>query len=192
MIYYWVGNTGRIDDPAHYSLESGGEGGAGVPGEGDYGVIDENSFTKPGQYIMFPLGLYEAMGADASIATISAPETSRIEETPLTEDGHTLDADASIGTISAPEVHNYETIGTVTFATGTPGLVTASSAHGLIDNQPVYFTTTGILPDEITARTVYYAHVIDTTTFRTRVVVDGDPMDYTGTPSGTHTCYKEV
>lgn len=41
--YYWVGGTGNWSDSAHWSLSSGGSGGAGVPSSSDDTVIDVNS-----------------------------------------------------------------------------------------------------------------------------------------------------
>lgn len=50
---YWVGNTGLWDDTDHWSLTSGGVGGASIPTINDDVFIDANSFTEPGQYIEF-------------------------------------------------------------------------------------------------------------------------------------------
>lgn len=190
---FWVGNTGRWDQESHWALTSGGAGGASVPDGPDYeAIIDENSITLPGQYIYFPIVVLLELSANSSIAEISAPVTDYVYVAPVAPADISLSADNSIATITTPEVHNYATMGAVTFTTGTPGLVTTSGAHGLSENQPVIFTSTGTLPTEITARTTYFAEVIDATTFRTMVIEDGDLMDYTGTPSGTHTAFKEI
>lgn len=53
-VRYWIGNSGSWDDTNHWSLTSGGVGGASVPTVSDDVVIDNNSFTEPGQYIEFP------------------------------------------------------------------------------------------------------------------------------------------
>jgi hypothetical protein len=55
--YYWVGNSGSADDPAHWALTSGGAGGAGVPVDGDIIIVDFHSITITGQTITFPLAL---------------------------------------------------------------------------------------------------------------------------------------
>lgn len=45
--YYRVADMyGTFNDPNNWSLESGGEGGAGVPGTGDVACFDENSFSE--------------------------------------------------------------------------------------------------------------------------------------------------
>ena len=43
--YYWVGNSGNWNNPAHWSSTSGGVGGIGVPSQNDNVFIDQNSFT---------------------------------------------------------------------------------------------------------------------------------------------------
>ena len=55
--YYWVGNSGSADDDSHWSLTSGGSGGAGIPVDGDTIIIDYNSITISGQTITFPVAL---------------------------------------------------------------------------------------------------------------------------------------
>jgi len=40
---YWVGGSGSWDDQAHWSTNSGGNGGSAVPSENDNVIIDENS-----------------------------------------------------------------------------------------------------------------------------------------------------
>jgi hypothetical protein len=54
---YWVGNTGFWNDTDHWSLTSGGVGGASVPSDNDIVIIDENSFTLSGQFIKFPASM---------------------------------------------------------------------------------------------------------------------------------------
>jgi len=44
---YWVGGSGNFNDPAHWSYESGGLGGAKTPGSADDVFFDDNSFTGP-------------------------------------------------------------------------------------------------------------------------------------------------
>lgn len=50
---YWVGNTGYWNDTAHWSLTSGGTGGAPVPTANNDVYFDSNSFTEAGQNIEF-------------------------------------------------------------------------------------------------------------------------------------------
>lgn len=42
--YYWVGNSGDWNDQLHWSTQSGGQGGAGVPTSNDNVFFDNNSF----------------------------------------------------------------------------------------------------------------------------------------------------
>jgi hypothetical protein len=48
---YWVGNSGLWTDSTHWSLTSGGAGGATVPTVLHDVYVDENSFTEPGHHI---------------------------------------------------------------------------------------------------------------------------------------------
>lgn len=47
--FYWVGGSGNWSDAAHWANQSGGQGGAGVPGTGDDVYVDDNSFTSSGE-----------------------------------------------------------------------------------------------------------------------------------------------
>jgi len=49
--YYWVGGTGNWNDAGHWSLTSGGAGGAGVPTVLDNVFFDANSFSAAGQVV---------------------------------------------------------------------------------------------------------------------------------------------
>ena len=48
---FWIGNAGNWNDTAHWSLTSGGTGGAAVPGTTDDVYFDANSFTTTGQIV---------------------------------------------------------------------------------------------------------------------------------------------
>jgi len=48
---YWVGDTGSWNDPAHWSLTSGGVGGECVPTPLDDVIFDANSFSLPDQTV---------------------------------------------------------------------------------------------------------------------------------------------
>jgi hypothetical protein len=48
---YWVGGTGNTSDTNHWSLTSGGTGGAGVPTSADNAIFDAASFTATGQTV---------------------------------------------------------------------------------------------------------------------------------------------
>ena len=48
---YWVGGSGLWDDTSHWSLNSGGVGGASVPDSSSDVIVDSNSFSANGQKI---------------------------------------------------------------------------------------------------------------------------------------------
>ena len=48
---YWIGGTGNWHDPAHWSLTSGGPGGACMPGPGDNVFFDAHSFDATGEIV---------------------------------------------------------------------------------------------------------------------------------------------
>jgi hypothetical protein len=49
---YWVGGGGNWDDPLHWSLQSGGTGGACVPGPTDNVYFDASSFVSTGETVL--------------------------------------------------------------------------------------------------------------------------------------------
>lgn len=49
---YWVGGSGNWNNPMHWSLTSGGQGGAGVPEISDNVIFDNLSFNHIGQEIL--------------------------------------------------------------------------------------------------------------------------------------------
>jgi hypothetical protein len=53
-IKYWVNNGGLWSDTSHWSITSGGSGGAGAPSANDSVVIDTNSFSQANQVISIP------------------------------------------------------------------------------------------------------------------------------------------
>ncbi len=56
---YWVGGSGDWGDPNHWSLTTGGPGGACVPTASDNVYFDTNSFTSPGQSVAVNLAYVE-------------------------------------------------------------------------------------------------------------------------------------
>lgn len=48
---FWVGGSGKWDDPAHWSFSSGGPGGACIPKGNNLVIFDENSFSAAGQTV---------------------------------------------------------------------------------------------------------------------------------------------
>ena len=55
---YWVGDGGNWNDPDHWSLISGGAGGAVIPTAYDDAIINENSFTRDGQIVLLSDACY--------------------------------------------------------------------------------------------------------------------------------------
>ncbi len=49
---YWVGGTGAWNSSAHWSLTSGGVGGAAIPTDNDDVIFDQNSFSSAKQTVM--------------------------------------------------------------------------------------------------------------------------------------------
>ena len=60
------------------------------------------------------------------------------------------------------------------------------TAHGLSDNDEIFFTTGDTLPAELTVRQVYYVIVVDADTFQVTSEVDGDPIAFTDNWTGSH------
>lgn len=81
---------------------------------------------------------------------------------------------------------------TVTFTTGTPGVVNLA-AHGLPANTRVVFTSTGTLPTGITGNTtVYYVTAPTTNSFNLATSSGGAAIALSGTPTGTATMNCEL
>ena len=83
------------------------------------------------------------------------------------------------------------TLGNPTITSANPGVVTLNN-HGLVTGDPVVFTTTGALPTNVHAGTVYYAILLTANTFNLATTfanaVAGTKINTTtGTQSGVHT-----
>ena len=50
--FYWVGNSGSWNNPSHWSLSSGGQGGVGVPSTNDNVIFDNLSITQPSEIVI--------------------------------------------------------------------------------------------------------------------------------------------
>ena len=84
--------------------------------------------------------------------------------------------------------------GTTTISIASPAVV-SKTAHGLDDDDIVYFTTTGALPTGVSADVAYYVDKIDANTFNLSLTSSTSttgfvPITTTGTQSGTHTLWK--
>ncbi len=79
---------------------------------------------------------------------------------------------------------------TVTITIASPAVVTWT-AHGLLESQPVVFSTTGALPTGLTPGVVYYVvgASITADTFQISATPGGAAIDTSGAQSGVHTCY---
>jgi hypothetical protein len=182
-VRYWVGNLGTWTDIAHWSLSSGGAGGASVPGENDHAIIDANSFTSAGQYILFPVRADLELTIPGGFGMVAA--LTKIEETPVLQDlPLAIPAEPAI----AAEAKAFAVVGTATMTIASPCIVTKSS-HGLSDDQEICFSSTGTLPNEVVRGISYFAKVIDLNTFWIMVAPGGLKMDTTGSSSGTHTLW---
>lgn len=76
----------------------------------------------------------------------------------------------------------------VTLAVASPGSV-PWTGHGLDVATPVIFTTTGTLPTGLTAGTTYYVVSPTENAFNVAATVGGSAINFTGSPSGTHTAH---
>ena len=85
----------------------------------------------------------------------------------------------------APSDTTTTSVGTCTFDTSTDFVT--QNGHGLGNNTPIQFTTTGTLPTGITASTMYFAVSVTENTFKVATTPNGTAIDLTGTPSGVHT-----
>ena len=76
---------------------------------------------------------------------------------------------------------------TVTLTLASPGVVNLT-AHGLLANDPVVFSTTGALPTGLTAGTLYYVKTVTGSgTFTVSTTAGGTVINFTGSQSGTQT-----
>jgi hypothetical protein len=76
---------------------------------------------------------------------------------------------------------------TVTISNASPAVV-SWTAHGLVVNRAVVFTTTGGLPTGLTAGAVYYVKTVsDANSFTVAATPGGTAINTSGAGSGTHT-----
>ena len=92
---------------------------------------------------------------------------------------------------SAKVVQLYRglSLGTVTITIASPGVITTSSAHGLVQGDRVIFSTTDTLPTGITAGTTYFviSAGLTATAFQIATTAGGSAINTTGSQSGVHT-----
>lgn len=97
--------------------------------------------------------------------------------------------DASVISIGTSDPTVFASTATVTIA--SPGVFT-TSAHNLLTNDVVKFTTTGALPTGLTAGTSYYAINLTVTTFKVSSTVGGAAINTSGTQSGVHSLFTST
>jgi len=120
---------------------------------------------------------------------LSSPSLSKIEETPVSS-SFSMNLPTSPG-LSSPSAVVFSSLGTATISIAVPGVVTKSS-HGLIENDEISFSTTGVLPNPIAPGKSFFVHKLTDDTFNIMVVPDGSYVDTTGTSSGVHTLWKRA
>ena len=79
---------------------------------------------------------------------------------------------------------------TVTVTSATPGVV-SWSGHGMVNGQPVQFSSTGTVPTGLTANFTYYVVAAATNTFEVAATVGGAALATSSTGTGTITCYAQ-
>lgn len=97
--------------------------------------------------------------------------------------------DTQRSTLLSDGVDEIGVVATVTIA--TPGVVTFT-AHGLVANDTVQFTTTGALPTGLAINTTYYviATGLTANTFQISATLGGSAINTTGTQSGVHSLFR--
>lgn len=92
-----------------------------------------------------------------------------------------------------PDLFNYlnPRVGTVTMTVASPAVVTLT-AHGLLADDAIFFTTTGALPTGVTANTLYYvlSTSLTSSTFRFSLTRGGAAINSSGTQSGVHSVFR--
>ena len=83
--------------------------------------------------------------------------------------------------------------GAITITSANPGVVTLNT-HNFLTGESIFLTSTGALPTNLTANTLYYVINVDANTFRLATTYDnaigGTAINATtGTQSGTHTLF---
>ena len=81
-------------------------------------------------------------------------------------------------------------LGNFTVTIASPAVFKLNS-HGLVEGDPVYFTTTGALPTGLSANTIYYviATGLPANDFRVSATRGGSVVNTSGSQSGTHSVF---
>lgn len=100
--------------------------------------------------------------------------------------GERAQGGTALDAVRATNEMSYDAV--VTFDTATDAVLW--TAHGLIANDPVAFTTTGVLPTGITADTkVFVKTVLSANSFTLSATAGGALIDLTGVPTPTTTAH---
>lgn len=81
---------------------------------------------------------------------------------------------------------------TVTVTIASPGVFTTTSAHNLLTNDVVKFTTTGTLPTGLTAGTSYYVIYLSATTFNVTSTLNGSGINTSGSAGTGHSLFTST
>lgn len=80
---------------------------------------------------------------------------------------------------------------TFTVTSASPGVFTTSGNHGFYEGQPIFLETTGALYTGLAVLTVYFVHVVSSTTFNVSTsmvnLIAGTYVNTSGSQSGVHT-----
>jgi hypothetical protein len=76
-----------------------------------------------------------------------------------------------------------------TITNATPGVITYT-AHGMLNNNPVYLTTSGGLPTGLSINTIYYVNNKAANTFELSATPGAASINTSSAGSGTHTCHE--
>jgi hypothetical protein len=76
-------------------------------------------------------------------------------------------------------------IGSCTISNASPAVIT-KAGHGLVDDDPVVFRTSGALPTGLTPGVIYYVNYVDVDTFQVALTPDGASINTSSAGSGTH------
>jgi hypothetical protein len=90
------------------------------------------------------------------------------------------------GTAASPFLITAGYTKTATISIASPAVVTAS-AHGLVEGDALFLTTTGALPTGLDTSTQYFVKYVNADTFQLATSVGGSAIDTSGSQSGVHT-----
>lgn len=148
------------------------------------------SISVSGQTVSLPSGTFQAPGDTISDMIDRACQATIGATWGGAGDFHRIFFDATFaGTIafSRGTVNNPAAQGAITsISNASPGVVTTTAAHGLLENTVLRLTTSGALPTGLAAGTNYFVKVVDTTHFQLSATSGGAAINTSSNGSGTH------